>query len=280
MTDAREWTAADTAAVLRVPTGDSHKYSRGVVGLRTGSPTYPGAAVLTVEGGAGAGAGMVRWLGDPDVGRLVLQRRPETVTAPGRVDAWVIGSGTAPDMRAPGEAVLLREILAGEVPVVVDAGALDLVGEASAPLVVTPHAGEFAALRTSLGLEGPADTIEAVAETAAALGGVVLRKGAETLVATPAGAVLAVRAGTPWLATAGTGDVLAGALGALVAAAAAGGEAVGGERLGALAAAAAWLHGTAGRLAAGVADGGPGHPITALDVAARLPAAFAHALAG
>ncbi|MCD1268354.1 NAD(P)H-hydrate dehydratase [Microbacterium sp. MEC084] len=277
MTVAREWTAADTAAVLRVPTGDAHKYSRGVVGLRTGAPTYPGAAVLTAEGAARAGAGMVRWLGDAEVARLVMQRRPEVVTTPGRVDAWAVGSGTDPDAREPGEAALLREILVGDAPVVVDAGALDLVADATAPLIVTPHAGEFAKLRASLGLDGPAEDVGAVAETAAALGGVVLRKGSETVVATPSGVVRAVRAGTPWLATAGTGDVLAGALGALVAAAAAEGP-VGAEELGALAAAAAWLHGAAGRLAAGVDGEAPGHPITALDVAEHLPAAFALAL--
>ena len=56
-------------------------------------------------------------------------------------------------------------------------------------------------------------------ETAAALGATVLLKGATTVVATPAGRVIQVRAGTPWLATAGSGDVLGGVLGALVAAA-------------------------------------------------------------
>src|SRR5690606_33328371 len=54
--EAREWTAADAARVLRVPSSASHKYSRGVVSLRTGSPRYPGAAVLGVEGAARTGA--------------------------------------------------------------------------------------------------------------------------------------------------------------------------------------------------------------------------------
>ncbi|WP_188756585.1 ADP-dependent NAD(P)H-hydrate dehydratase [Microbacterium album] len=302
-----EWTAADAARILRVPTDASHKYSRGVAGLRTGSVSYPGAAVLSVEGAARAGAGMVRWLGPVEVARLVLQRRPEVVTTPGRVDAWVIGSGTDPGNREPGETLRLREILAGSHPVVVDAGALDVLDGASAPFVATPHAGEFARLRERLGLpqaSGEAGAAAAVRETAAALGGVVLLKGSETIVAAPSGWATVVRSGTPWLATAGTGDVLAGALGALAAAAAAEGPAgVGVEQLAPLAATAAWVHGVAGRLAAGIAatgipaagssaaagpaGGGPvaagptggGRPITALDVAERLPEAWAIAFA-
>ena len=103
MTQPHAWTRADAAAHIRVPTDADDKYSRGVVGLRTGTPAYPGAAVLGVEGAWRAGAGMVRWVGDPDVGRLVLARRPETVLAGGRVGAWVIGSGTDAKHREPDE---------------------------------------------------------------------------------------------------------------------------------------------------------------------------------
>lgn len=275
MTAPYEWTREDAASHIMVPTGADDKYSRGVVGLRTGSTAYPGAAVLGVEGAWRAGAGMVRWLGPAEVGALVLARRPETVIADGRVGAWVIGSGMDAAARARALTSSLRGLLAGEVAIVVDAGALDLAVGAAAPVVVTPHAGEFARLRADLGL-GPAELddadarAEAVAETADALGHVVLLKGADTLVARPGARVIAVRAATPWLATAGAGDVLAGALGALIAARPDG-------DLAELAATAAWLHGTAARIAAGVLlePAGGGHPIVALDVAEALPAAVA-----
>jgi len=273
MTEPHVWTRADAAAHIRVPTDADDKYSRGVVGLRTGTPAYPGAAVLGVEGAWRAGAGMVRWVGDPEVGRFVLARRPETVLADGRVGAWAIGSGTDAKGRSDEERSALRELLAGDAPVVVDAGALDLADGANAPLIVTPHAGEFARLRASLGLsEEAADAGSSVAETATALGHVVLRKGSETLIASPDGRLIAVRAATPWLATAGAGDVLAGALAALVAQAGAGGD------LASLAATAAWLHGRAARIAAH-ADAGRGRPIVALEVADALPAAVAEAIA-
>ncbi|MHA4893065.1 NAD(P)H-hydrate dehydratase, partial [Enterococcus faecium] len=79
----------------------------------------------------------------------------------------------------------LRGILSGNVPVVTDAGALDLAPAASAPVIVTPHARELARLRAALGLDPEAaeddDARErAAAETADALRGVVLSKGAVT----------------------------------------------------------------------------------------------------
>ncbi|MFS0893353.1 NAD(P)H-hydrate dehydratase [Microbacterium sp. 179-I 3D3 NHS] len=281
MVEVREWSRSDTARFLRAPSDDDDKYARGVVALRTGSIAYPGAAVLGVEAAWRSGAGFVRFAGPSRVADAVLARRPETVAGPdaggSRVDAWVIGSGTDPDARSAEEAEALTRILAGSAPVVVDAGALDLAAGARergprAPIVVTPHAREFAKLRDRLGVRPSDDRAEAATGVAAALDGTVLFKGARTLVADPGGAVIAVEAGTGWLATAGTGDVLAGVLGAMLAANP-------GAPLAEVAAAGAWLHGHAGRIASGVHDGGTGHPIVALDVADALPLAIADVLA-
>lgn len=271
MVEIHEWDAGDAAALLREPTDDDHKYSRGVLGVRTGSHEYPGAAVLGVEAAWRTGLGMVRYLG-PAID-LVLQRRPETVGQPGRVQAWLIGSGTDAAARPPAERARLAELVAGSEPVVVDAGALDLVREATAPVVVTPHDREHAHLRDLIGLGEPgSDRAAAARETAAASGAVVLLKGAETLVVAPDGRVLVVRQGTPWLATAGTGDVLGGILGALVASHAAV-RALTVDDLAPIAATAAFVHGRAGRRA------GPG-PVTALDVAEAIPGVVAELLAG
>lgn len=260
------WSAVDAAQWLRVPDATDDKFSRGVLGLRTGSPEYPGAAVLGVEGAWRAGAGLVRWVGDPAVGALVLQRRPETVLRPGRAAAWVIGSGTDPASRSPWERDALRELLAGSVPVVVDAGALDLVQTHAAPVVVTPHEREFERLAAMVSVVRTGDRAADAAAVARALDAVVLLKGSATLVADPDGSVVLVDSGTPWLATAGTGDVLAGIIGAVVASTA-------GASLLAASATGAYLHGRAARLAAHVDDGA--RPITALEVARAVPAAFA-----
>jgi hydroxyethylthiazole kinase-like uncharacterized protein yjeF len=271
MMHVREWSRSDTVPFLRVPAGKDDKYSRGVVALRTGSGAYPGAAVLGVEAAWRTGAGFVRYVGAGRPADAVIARRPETVTGPDvgstRVDAWVIGSGTDAAHRPWDEERALHSILAGSAPVIVDAGALDLVRTATAPVIATPHAGEFARLRDSLGLTDGDDRVADAVEVAAALGATVLLKGATTLVASPDGTVLTVSAAPAWLATAGAGDVLAGMIGALVAA---NPDAPAAE----VAASAAWLHGHAAARASGTVDGGAGHPIVALDVAESIPAAI------
>jgi len=280
----REWTRADTETLLRVPGADDDKYSRGVVGLRTGSLAYPGAAVLGVEAAWRAGAGYVLYTGDAR--DAVLARRPETVARaePGRtrVGAWVIGSGTDAEHRDDAERQALEAILDGDAAAVVDAGALDLAEEGAAPRVLTPHAREFARLRDGLGLrERDLDDqkvrADAVLETAQRLRATVLLKGARTLVADPGGDVIHVANAPTWLSTAGTGDVLAGVVGALIAADV-------DRPLAESAAAAVWLHGHAAARASGaVGDDGsrtPGHPIVALDVAEALPGAIGELLSG
>ncbi|MDT5031162.1 MAG: ADP-dependent NAD(P)H-hydrate dehydratase / NAD(P)H-hydrate epimerase [Actinoplanes sp.] len=252
--------AADIADWWPRPGSSSDKYSRGVVGVATGSTRYPGAALLSVSGALAGPAGMVRYAGsaDPEVVRVhpsvVAARR---VADAGRVQAWVCGSGLGTDDDARTE---LRSVLATALPVLLDADALTLlVGgkhatdlRRDAPLVVTPHDGEFKRLAG----EAPgADRVGAACRLAAWTNAVVLLKGDRTIVATPAGEVFANPTGTSALATAGSGDVLAGLLGSLLAAGLAP------ERA---AVAAAFVHGLAGRRAA--QDG----PVTSADVAAAL----------
>jgi hydroxyethylthiazole kinase-like uncharacterized protein yjeF len=271
-----EWTLADTARIVRMPTAHDDKYTRGVVGMRTGSEAYPGAAVLGVEAASRAGAGMVRYVGPERAQNLVLQQRPETVAGVGRVQAWVIGSGTSADARSDEETEALRGILEGPEPVVVDAGALDLVHRGGGPWILTPHDGEHARLRARLGLgevesSDEAQRAAAALETATALSAVVVLKGAVTEIAEPGGWTTRVDIAPPWLATAGAGDVLAGTIGAVVA---------GGPRsqdmasLARHAAAGVWLHSQAATMCA--AQMPPrGGPMTALDVASCLPRAVA-----
>lgn len=253
------WTAEDASRFVRAPTDDDSKYTRGVVGLVTGSERYPGAAILSVSGAWRAGAGFVRWLGPQCVQTLVLQTRPETVFEPGRVDAWVFGPG-ADDTS---DVDLLEQALHGSAPVVVDASMMSNVSSPSAPTLLTPHAGEFAKLQQQHGLSGGTSDDDVIA-LAAETGAHVLLKGSETRIASPAGSITVVASGTAWLATAGTGDVLAGVLGTVIA------QNSSADLLH-TAATGAWLHAAAGKHAAG-AETGVGRPIVASDVSDALPA--------
>ncbi|MFE0079884.1 NAD(P)H-hydrate dehydratase, partial [[Kitasatospora] papulosa] len=216
---------ADVAALLPVPDAGSDKYRRGVVGVAAGSERYPGAAVLAVAGALRGGAGAVRYAGPG--ADAVIARFPETLVHPGppskagRVQAWVAGPGLG-DSSASAEAV--ADVLAADVPVLVDADGLRLMDAAAvrartAPTVLTPHAGEAAALLGVGREEVEAGRLAAVRELAARYRATVLLKGSTTLVAEPGDAPVRVNpTGTSWLATAGSGDVLSGLTGSLLAA--------------------------------------------------------------
>jgi hydroxyethylthiazole kinase-like uncharacterized protein yjeF len=238
--------AADIADWWPRPGPVADKYSRGVVGIATGSATYPGAALLSVSGALAGPTGMVRYAGSAY--QDVVRAHPSVVAVPkvgaaGRVQAWVCGSGLGTDEEAR---TTLRSVLATSLPVVLDADALTLLVDGrhaddlrrDAPLVITPHDGEFKRLAG----EAPgSDRAGAACKLAAWTNAVVLLKGDRTIVATPAGEVWANPTGTSALATAGSGDVLAGLLGSLLA---------GGLRPERAAVAAAYAHGLAGRRAA------------------------------
>jgi len=249
---------ADVARLLPRPAPVAQKYARGVVGIRAGSDRYPGAALLSVAGAACGLAGMIRYVGS--AADAVKQQHPEVVGA-GRVQAWVVGSGTDTDA-----AEHLAAALVDEVPLVVDADALGHLDRgAHGRAVLTPHAGELAALLGSERTMIEARPLEHARAAAAAYGAVVLLKGRRTLIAHPDGRVRVNTTGTPWLATAGSGDVLGGLIGALLAS---GLEPFDAASLG------AWLHGAAGAQAAA------GGPIVASDIARHLPAVIGHLTAG
>jgi hydroxyethylthiazole kinase-like uncharacterized protein yjeF len=241
----------DVAELVPRPAPHAHKYTRGVVGVRAGSAAYPGAGLLSVAGASTGLCGMVRYVGDAAVAARLPDRFPEVV-GEGRVQAWVVGSGSGDSAEAQ-----LSAALDDGVPLVVDADALaHVAGPLGVPAVLTPHAGELARM-----LDVGRETVEAAPleharRAATAFDAVVLLKGRHSLVADPGGRVRVTTTGVPWLATAGAGDVLGGVVGALLAAGLAPHDA---------ASVGSWLHGAAATLASG--DG----PLVAGDVARAVP---------
>ena len=243
-------TAADVAALVPWPDPAGHKYTRGVLGVWTGSPRYPGAAVLSVAGAASGLCGMVRYAGP--VADVVRARHPEVVSGAGRVQAWVIGSGSAEDAGAA-----WAQARSDGVPVLVDADALGVIDGSSGPLVLTPHAGELAALLDVTRAEVEAAPLRFARLAAERYDAVVLLKGRRSITAKPDGEVRVTTSGVPWLGVAGSGDVLGGVIGALLAAGLTPFDAT---------SAGSWLHGAA---AAWASQGGP---ITASRLAEAVPA--------
>ena len=150
----RRLEAADLAALLPQPGRRSHKYSRGVLGVVAGSARYPGAAVLACRGALAAGAGMVRYVGPPEVARPgppVLPRSGVRHVRRRRARPGLARSGPGLDDGADEQLERVREAAAAGLPTVADAGALPaLPRDLSARTVLTPHAGELAALLDAL----------------------------------------------------------------------------------------------------------------------------------
>lgn len=308
----RSFSAADAAKWISPPNTHDDKYTRGVLGVRTGSAQYPGAAALGVEAAWRTGIGMVRYVApstpaDPQLGatpaQAVLARRPETVFGDGRADAWLSGSGVDHASQPQQDQAALTKLFEGVCPLVLDAGALPALaahGTPNAPIIITPHRGEFAQLWVASGCTEPAwlrdrnsrpsleELTEATVTLASKLQVTVLLKGSITTIASPSAEAVHTGPATPWLATAGTGDVLGGVLGALVAAHSAQIRHAPNSTLVRLGATAALIHDCAARLASGDAHSRTtahhsevlGRPITALDVADSLPQAFCELRSG
>ncbi|WP_007518678.1 NAD(P)H-hydrate dehydratase [Pseudofrankia saprophytica] len=132
---------ADVAALLPAPGPADSKYTRGVLGLVGGSDRYPGAAVLATGGALRGGAGYLRVVAEARAAEHVRGAHPETVVtviepgdadamlAAGRVQAWAFGPGVVPDAAARR---LLDALVATDVPLLLDAGALDPFADAFA----------------------------------------------------------------------------------------------------------------------------------------------------
>jgi len=138
----RVYSSKDAARWIIAPSHIDHKYSRGVLGLITGSAQYPGAAVLTTSAALATGIGMARFHSSSGLAHLVLHESPETVVQPGPVTAWLAGSGInhrkysdfTTFLRHRWFVLLKRQT----VPTVLDAGALYLAGTLSQPTLITP----------------------------------------------------------------------------------------------------------------------------------------------
>jgi hydroxyethylthiazole kinase-like uncharacterized protein yjeF len=226
----------------------AHKGRFGRLLIVAGSLEYAGAALLTGLGAIRAGVGLAclatpeavgtRLMGlVPELTSMLLVEEAAGLIAPagwrqlateaGGYQAFVIGPGLG---RQPATLRRARNFI-GELrlPAVVDADGLTALAEVQrwwqplrAPLVLTPHAGEFARLMRMAPGESLADDdaqrAEAARDAATRWGQIVVLKGSHTVIASPAGDLLRSDIATPALATAGSGDVLAGAIGAFLAA--------------------------------------------------------------
>lgn len=256
----------------------SHKFRRGHLAVLSGPAISTGAARLSAMAGLRAGAGLVTIGAEGQALQslsaqltAIMIQKIDTLhdfsewVADQRLSAFVLGPAFGIGRKARD----FVERLAGR-PLVLDADGISSFREnpeqlfslyepgCEPTLVLTPHEGEFARLFPDLAAEPGLSKVEKAAQAAARARAIVVYKGADTVIASPAGQARINDNAPAFLATAGSGDVLAGIIGGLMA-----------QGMPAFDAASAgvWLHGAAGTVA--------GQGLTAED----LPAALTEVLA-
>jgi hydroxyethylthiazole kinase-like uncharacterized protein yjeF len=253
-----------------------HKGNAGSVAVMGGAHGMVGAAILAGRAALKLGAGKV-FLGlltdhPPYVDYLqpeLMLRTPRELLQPGTIAAVAAGPGMG---TAKSAEQLLREVLEANVPLVLDADALNLIAASKtlqarlpkrgAPSVLTPHPAEAARLLGCTTALVQADRVKSALELAGRYHAITVLKGNGSVVASPDGTWLINTSGNPGMASAGMGDVLTGMIASLLAQ---------GAEARAATAAAVWLHGAAGDALARKGDGPIGISASeVIDAARRL----------
>jgi NAD(P)H-hydrate epimerase len=263
----------------------SHKYSYGRALIIAGSAGFSGAPALAANACERSGAGLTQLLVPGSIYSIAASRCDGSVVTPlpasadgafsaeaaglvlpllRRADACVVGPGLG---LGEGAADMVAFVLQNaECPVVLDADALtvcgrrpELLASCRAPLILTPHEGEFRRLGGDLSCGRLAGALAFSARDSEAI---LVLKGHGTLVCR--GCEVSVNpTGGPAMAKGGSGDVLCGVLCALLAQ---GFDPLFSARC------AVWLHGRAGDLACEELGE---YCVTPSDLIRFLPAAFA-----
>ena len=216
------------AELLPPRSRESHKGDFGHVLVIGGGPGMPGAVRLCGEGALRAGAGRVSIATDPSHASVIVKDRPELMArgiARARdlesmldsVDVVAFGPGLG---RSQWATELMQLLQADGRPAVWDADALNCLAEApnrADGRIITPHPGEAATLLDVTTADIQADRRGSVQQLQRIYGGVVVLKGAGSLVSSGTVAPWLSSAGNPGMAAPGMGDVLTGIIAGLLA---------------------------------------------------------------
>ena len=224
------------SAWLKPRSRNSHKGVFGNTGILGGAPGMGGAAILAARAALRLGSGRV-FLGLLDANapsldfiypELMQRRSAELFSAEFSTSLSVLACG--PGLGQSSEALaLLEQACALDIPLILDADALNLVAasnalqtaleQRNAPTLMTPHPSEAARLLACSTAAVQADRIGATRQIAARYHAWVVLKGGGSIVCgpDPQTPYFINTSGNPGLATAGSGDVLTGLLAALLA---------------------------------------------------------------
>ncbi len=222
---------------------DGNKGTFGQVLVIAGARGFSGAAAMAAISALKVGAGLVR-LAAPEgimnslesklleVVKIPLKQTPEETITHSAIDQLlpylektnvvIIGPGITTH---PETARFLFKFLPGiKKPLIIDADALNIIArnisffkKIHSPFIITPHPGELSRLINLTPQKINKDRIDLAAKYARSFNGVLVLKGAPTIIASPEGEVYINPTGNSGLASAGSGDVLVGMIGGFLA---------------------------------------------------------------
>ncbi len=222
-------TLAKALASLPKREPDAYKGSYGHVFILGGAPGMSGSIRLAGEGALRVGAGKVTLATAPEHAHLMTLVRPELMSygvqktneldlLNARATHWLVGPGMGHSAIAE---ELLQKVFTFQKPFVVDADALHWLANNKSVRnlnwILTPHPGEAALLLGSTVAEVQKDRAKAVEALQKEYGGIIVLKGAGTLIAAPNHPLHICPAANPVMSTAGMGDILGGMIVGLLA---------------------------------------------------------------
>ena len=225
------WIDDSEALIHSLPKRDksSHKGNFGHLLLIGGDYGFGGAILMAAQAAARTGVGRLTVLTRDSHVAPILSQFPEamirSIEDPAdpmlnqllhQVDAVVIGPGLG--TQDWGKA-LLNELLSVDLPMLIDADGLNNLADLpsrKSNWVLTPHPGEAGRLAAKTTSEIEKNRYQSVADLQANYGGIVVLKGAGTLISNGCTTTVCNR-GNPGMATAGMGDILSGIIGSLLA---------------------------------------------------------------
>ena len=213
----------NTACRIPAIPATAHKYERGLVEIRAGSPGYAGAGRLAAMGAQAAGAGLVRLIVDPSLYPVIAPACCGIMVTPDDAGSGVRDHHRTAVLLGPGwgrgedRQRLMEQYLPDEeqgLPLILDADAIALAGNGGIVFhgnaVLTPHTGEFAAF-TGIPKETLlANPIPVLRRYASEWNATILFKSHVLYIASADGRIGIIDGMNPLLAAGGSGDVLAG----------------------------------------------------------------------
>ena len=221
---------------------NSNKGQNGHLLNICGSYLMPGAAVICAKAALKTGVGLLKCVFPRSVYPVMTSHLVQPVFSPvseneektlsigslNRIteelewaDCVAIGCGLGKNDDT--QVIVNQVIRSSEVPVVLDADGInsillniDVLKNAHAPLVLTPHPGEMARLIGASVAQVESDRIHIAKQFAAENSCVLVLKGANTVV-TDGNSVFVNVTGNPGMAMGGTGDMLTGMIGSFIA---------------------------------------------------------------